>query len=120
MRTPLLLAALLLLSATASAHDRRYVNLVNSDAAGIVSVHSARPGTNDWVPQHIGPTPLAGGGESTRLRVNTNTCSRDFRVQFDDGRVLIQRDFNLCRNRSFDTDLAFERYEAQQRLASVR
>ncbi|SFR91823.1 hypothetical protein SAMN05216570_0611 [Dyella sp. OK004] len=105
MRAWLLAALFVSLPATASVDRVCYVYLVNDAKSSVVSFEAAPTKSQQWVRLPIGEQPLAGGGAATMLGIRKGTdCLHDFRIAFADGRVLIQRGFDICRFGSFHPD----------------
>lgn len=97
------LAALLAgISGAACAGTIHYIDLVNTAPSSVVAFAVAPAGSQDFQDIPLGKAPLQGGGVSTTIAIRDDGsgCLRDFRSTFADGRTLLQRDFNICRNRS--------------------
>ena len=106
MRKVLFAAFLAGLSNLAAAGTVYYIDLVNTAASSITSFEVALPGSDRFHSILPGLMPLQGGGEpaTIAIRKGDDGCLRDLRVGFADGRVLVHRDFNLCKYRSYHTD----------------
>ncbi|KRF02083.1 hypothetical protein ASG87_11405 [Frateuria sp. Soil773] len=93
-----LLAGLACAACTGNVH---YVELVNTAPSSVVAFAVAPAGSGDFRDVPLGKAPLQGGGVSTTIAVRDDgDCLRDFRSTFADGRTLLQRGFDVCRNRS--------------------
>jgi hypothetical protein len=97
--------ALLVGASAASAETVHYIDLINTAKSSILSFAVAPSGSGDFRTVSLGDKPLHGGGDSTTvaIRGDDQGCLRDLRTGFADGRVLIQRDFNVCKYRSYRT-----------------
>jgi hypothetical protein len=81
-----------------------YVDIVNTAASSIRSFEVARSGSDRFHPVLLGDAPLQGGGASATIAIrqgDDDSCKRDLRVHFADGRVVTHRDFNICKYRSY-------------------
>ena len=74
------------------------LDLVSSSQSGIVSFEVARTGSDRFHAARFVTAPLQDGGESAtvQIREDGSGCRRDLRIGFADGRVLIERGFDLC------------------------
>lgn len=99
-----LFITLLLMTAStgAAAGNLHYLELVNTAPARIVAFSTADAGSEDWRDVSLETMGLRGGGDSTTIGIEGG-CRQDLRATFVDGRVLIQRGFNVCRYRSYHT-----------------
>lgn len=116
MRTALLIT-LLLTGGTAVADDLHYLDLVNTAPSSLTGFAVAAAGSDDWRTVELGGAALQGGGDSTTVAIRGDGCLRDLRSSFRDGRVLIQRSFDVCRYRSYHTGQYLRRAQADARLA---
>jgi hypothetical protein len=120
MRT--LLAILILVTATtASAADTNYyLDLVNTANNSLVAFAVAPVGSNAFRDVRFGSRALQGGGDSTTIAIRNDAsgCLRDLRAEFANGRVLIQRNFDVCKYRSYHTG-RYLRGSARTVVASV-
>jgi hypothetical protein len=102
-----LLGVALILAASAASADAtvRYIDLVNTSKDSIVSFAVAPSGSGDFRAVSFADKPLHGGGDSTTVAIRDDDrgCLRDLRSEFADGRVLIQRGFDVCKYRSYRT-----------------
>lgn len=94
------------ITAAASAHAGTvwYVDLVNTAPVSIVSFEVARAGSDLFHSVPFGSKPLQGGGESATVQIrkgDDDSCRRDLRIRFNDGRVLTDRGFDICAYRSY-------------------
>ena len=117
------LALLLAVSATASAGGtRHYVELVNTAQDSITSLSVASAGSSHFRAIPIDGAALHGGGESMTMAVaaaaNGAGCLQDLRIGFANGRTLIQKNFDVCKYRSYHTG-RYLRGHAQTVVASV-
>jgi hypothetical protein len=94
-----------------------YVDLVNTAPASIRSFSVAAAGSDDFRDVALGSTSVRGGGDSTTIRISDGDCLRDFRTVFADGRVLVQQNFDVCRNRSYHTGQYLRRNASAAALA---
>jgi len=115
MRTATLIT-LLLAGGTATAGDLHYLDLVNTAPSSLTAFAVAAVGSDDWRAVELGDVPLRGGGDSTTVAIRGD-CVRDLRSTFRDGRVLVQRSFDVCRYRSYHTGQYLRRAPADARLA---
>ena len=88
-----------------------YIELVNTARASLSSFAIAAAGSGDFHPVPLGVSALQGGGDSTTIGVAGDGCLRDFRAEFADGRVLMQKNFNVCKVRSYHTGQYLRRRE---------
>lgn len=96
----------LLLSACTTIHaaGMHYLELVNTAPAALTAFAIADAGSDDWRQIPLGATALHGGGESTTVGIEHGAgCRRDLRATFADGRVLLQRGFDVCKYRTYHT-----------------
>lgn len=117
MRTGILIHLLLAGSSPAVADDVHYLDLVNTAPASLTAFAVATAATDDWHAVELGDAPLQGGGDSTTVAIRGAGCLRDLRSTFRDGRVLIQRDFDVCRYRSYHTGQYLRRGDEASRRA---
>lgn len=105
MRTLFILAALVGSATASAAGTTHYLDLVNTAGNSITAFEIAPAGSNAFREISFGNAPLHGGGDSTMvaIRSDANDCSRDLRIHFTDGRVLIQKNFDICKYRSYHT-----------------
>lgn len=101
------LVPLLLASANAcAAGTTHYLDLVNTAQNSVVAFSVAPAGTNRFHALPLGDAPLHGGGDTATLAIRDNDdlgCLRDLRTAFSNGRVLIQKNFDVCKYRSYHT-----------------
>jgi hypothetical protein len=90
---PAMIAALLFAS-TAHAGDARYLSLLNRAHDSVVAMAVAPAGDATFEPRPIDM--LAGGGDSTTVRLADAGCRFDLRLQFRNGRMAIYRDVDVC------------------------
>lgn len=97
-----LLAALLAAPGPACAAPVHYVDVVNTAKDSLVAFAEAPAGSGEFRDLPLGGA-LHGGGDSITVAIegDARSCLRDLRAEFADGRVLIQRGFDVCRYRSF-------------------
>ncbi len=74
----------------------RYLELINRGLDSVISLEIADAGSDAFRELPLG-TPLAGGGESTTVRIAGEGCRYDLRFAFRDGRRLLYRDVDVCR-----------------------
>lgn len=116
MRTAIL-SILLLAGGTAVAEDLHYLDLVNTAPTSLSTFAVAAAGSDDWRAVELGDAPLQGGGASTTVAIRGEGCLRDLRSTFRDGRMLVQRNFDVCRYRSYHTGHYLRGARADARLA---
>ncbi|HEY0181128.1 MAG TPA: hypothetical protein VGC30_16055 [Dokdonella sp.] len=100
MRLVLAATFALVAARTAAAAGVHYLDLVNTAHDDVVSFAVAAAGEAEFRDARLGDAPLRGGGDSTTIRIDGPGCRRDFRTVFASGRVLVQKDFDVCRYRS--------------------
>lgn len=93
-----LLAVLIVAPQAAGAGTVHYLDVVNTAKDSLVAFSEASPGSGEFRDLPLGGA-LHGGGDSTTVAIEADSrhCLRDLRAEFADGRVLIQRGFDLCR-----------------------
>lgn len=98
MRILALAFCLVATAAPAFAGTVYQVDLANSGASDIVSIESARSGSNRFHPLRFVSRPSQYGSESVTFQLRRgDACIRDLRIAFADGHVMIHRGFDLCR-----------------------
>lgn len=119
MRSTILTTLLLAggLAGRSAAADLHYLDLVNTAPSSLTGFAVAAAGSDDWRSVDLGDAPVQGGGDSTTVAIRGGDCLRDLRSTFRDGRVLIQRNFDVCRYRSYHTGQYLRRARAEARLA---
>jgi hypothetical protein len=97
-----LLAALLAAPGAGCAATVHYVDVVNTAKDSLVAFAQAPAGSGAFRDLPLGGV-LHGGGESATVAIegDAGNCLRDLRAEFADGRVLIQRGFDVCRYGSY-------------------
>lgn len=119
MRTPSLLVLLFAAANVGAAEATHYLDLVNTAKNSIVAFSVAPVGSNRFRPLPFGDQPLHGGGDSTTLAIRDDGgCLRDLRTEFSNGRVLIQKNFDICKYRSYHTG-QYLRGQAQTTIAAT-
>jgi len=88
---------------TCLADDVHYVELVNTAPDSIMSFSIATTGSRDFREVPLGTAPVRGDGDSTTISIAGDGCLRDFRTVFDNGRTLVQQNFDVCKYRSYRT-----------------
>jgi hypothetical protein len=92
-----------LLPAVAGAQTR-YLEVYNDAPSSLVTLAVAPAGTQAFRDVAIGDRPLIGGGNAVTVALDGKEgCRRDLRATFADGRTLVQRNFDVCRYRSYRT-----------------
>lgn len=118
MRTIMLLALPLAAANAGAAGTTHYLDLVNTAKNSIVAFSVAPAGSDRFRALPFGDRPLHGGGDSTTLAIrDENGCLRDLRTEFNNGRVLIQKNFDICKYRSYHTG-QYLRAESQTTIAA--
>lgn len=76
-----------------------YVDVYNSARSSIVAFEAAPAGTGAFRPIVLADRPVQGGGNSVTIafRSQDGGCLRDFRTTFADGRILLVKDYDVCR-----------------------
>ena len=101
MRTPSLLVLLFAAATAGAAETTHYLDLVNTAQNSIIAFSVAPVGSNRSHALPFGDQPLHGGGDSTTLAIRgEGGCLRDLRTEFSNGRVLLQKNFDICKDRS--------------------
>lgn len=96
------LAISLLIAVPAVGATRNYVEIFNTASSSIVSFESAAAGSERFQPIALAGAPLQGGGASATVALDgSDGCLRDLRIVFANGRVLLQRDFDVCRSATY-------------------
>jgi hypothetical protein len=106
MKTKLIVALLAtVFAAPAFAETVYYIDVVNTSPSNVVAFDAAPAGSTRFRSVLPGNAPLQGGGESATIAIRKGDagCRRDLRIAFEDGRVLMHRDFNICRDQSYHT-----------------
>jgi len=93
--------AIALLAAAATAHGQdasrtHYVMLVNRAHDSVTALAVADPGSTTF--RAIAADPLRGGGDSATIGIAGAGCRYDLRFEFGDGRTLVYRNLDVCRN----------------------
>jgi hypothetical protein len=112
-----ILITLLFTGGMAQAEDLHYLDLVNTAPSSLTAFAVAPAGSGEWREVQLGDAPLQGGGDSATVAIRGEGCLRDLRSTFRDGRVLVQRDFDVCRYRSYHTGQYLRRARAVARPA---
>lgn len=122
MRT---LLVTILLAGAASVHageTRHYIDVVNTAPDDIVALAVAPAGTNRFHTMALAGNLVQGGGDSTTIAVVADgagaACLFDLRFGFANGRTLIQKNFDVCKYRSYHTG-RYLRGRTQTVVASV-
>jgi len=116
-----LVAGLLAAPAARAGDITHYVDLVNTAKDSITSLSVAPAGSNSFHAMPLAGNALRGGGESTTIAVvaqGSAGCLQDLRIGFANGRTLIQKNFDVCKYRSYHTG-RYLRGQAQTVIASV-
>lgn len=98
-RTACLASVLLAAAATAHAQGasrQHYLTLVNRAHDSVTAVAVADAGSTAF--RAIDADPLRGGGNSATIGITGAGCRYDVRFGFSDGRTLVYRDLDVCRN----------------------
>ena len=113
-----LIATLMLIASPAAfAGSVHYVELVNTAKSSIVGFEVADAGGANFRSIGLGAG-VQGGGDSTTIAIDSaDSCLRDLRTTFKDGRVLVQKDFDVCKYRSYHTG-QYLRHAEPVRLAA--
>ena len=89
--------ALVNVATARDASPSRYIDLVNRANDSVSTLSVAAVGSNDLVPVALGGR-VRGGGGSTTFAIAGEGCRFDFHFGFRNGRSLVQRDVDVCRN----------------------
>jgi hypothetical protein len=90
------MAAMLLVSSSANALDRR-VTIVNETSYDIVEFYGSQRDAATWEENILGGDILPSGSQvSINFDDGTGYCIFDFRAVFSDGDVLIREGVNVC------------------------
>ena len=120
--TILTAAGLLAASAVHAGETTHYLDLVNTAQDSITSFSFAPAGSNRFHTSALAGNTLQGGGESTTVAIssagNAASCLQDLRIEFANGRTLVQKNFDVCKYRSYHTG-RYLRGQAQTVIASV-
>jgi hypothetical protein len=113
MRSYVLIAALAGAVGAHAAGTTHYLDVVNTADNSIASFAIAVPGSNAYRDVSLGSAPLHGGGDSATvaIRSDANDCQRDLRIGFADGRILFQKNFDICKYRSYHTGQYLRRHD---------
>jgi hypothetical protein len=99
-----------------------YIDFVNTAQDSVTSLSVAPAGTNRFHKVALAGDTLHGGGESMTVPVvadgNGAGCLHDLRIEFANGRTLVQKNFDVCKYRSYHTG-RYSRGQAQTVIASV-
>lgn len=101
MRTAIL--ALICAIPVVSHAQSHYLDIYNTAPSSLVAFAVAPAGGGAFRDYPLGAKPVQGGGDSMTVALNDGGCLRDLRLSFADGRVLMQKDFNVCKYRSYHT-----------------
>lgn len=114
------LCLILLLAAVDAnaAGTTHYLDLVNTAQNSITAFSVAPAGSNHFRPLPFGDQPLHGGGNSATVAIRDGDCFVDLRTEFSNGRVLIQKNFDVCKYRSYHTG-QYLRGNAQTTIAAT-
>ena len=120
MRKLIVIVMILGTTGAYAAEATHYLDLVNTAQDSITAVAFAPSGSDRFVALDVGV--LHGGGNATTIALATAAgregCLQDLRVGFANGRVLLQRNFDVCRYRSYHTG-RYLRGSSQTVVASV-
>ncbi|MEP6940061.1 MAG: hypothetical protein ABI846_09875 [Rudaea sp.] len=120
MRTVCLFALLGGAACVHAAEKTHYLDLVNTAPDSIVSFAAAASGSGRFVEARLAT--LLGGGDGATIAIATapgrEGCLQDLRIGFANGRILIQKNFDVCRYRSYHTG-RYLRGSAQTVVATV-
>lgn len=85
----------LLYPAASHAAAPRFLTLLNRAHDGVTTLEVAAAGSGAF--EHRPIDPLDGGGGSTTIRLGSNGCRFDLRMQFRNGRTAMYRDVDACK-----------------------
>lgn len=101
MRTAIL--ALICVTPVIGHTQPHYLDIYNTAPSSLVAFAVAPAGSGTFHDYPLGTKPVQGGGDSMTVALSGEGCLRDLRLSFADGRVLEQKDFNVCKYRSYHT-----------------
>lgn len=115
-----LLALIVAMPAVADAGSH-YLDIYNTAPDRIVAIAVAAAGSGAFRDVALGGKALLGGGDATTIALQADGgCRRDLRLSFADGRVLEQKDFNVCRYRTYHTGRYWHAAETDPKLTAQR
>jgi hypothetical protein len=123
MRTFLFSSLVALCAGTAQAAETtHYIDIVNTANSSVTSFAIAAAGSGDFRTVALERYGLHGGGDAMTVAVVANgagaACLHDLRIEFANGRTLIQKNFDVCKYRSYHTG-RYLRGQAQTIIAAV-
>ncbi|MBS0584234.1 MAG: hypothetical protein JSS42_14155 [Proteobacteria bacterium] len=118
MRGICLISSLLVAAGSNAAETTHYIDLVNTAKNSITTFSVAPAGSNHFRALPFADQPLHGGGDSATVAIRGNECLVDLRTEFGNGRVLIQKNFDVCKYRSYHTG-QYLRGNAQTTVAAT-
>lgn len=120
MRKLVVIMMILGTSGAYAAEATHYLDLVNTAQDSITALAVAPSSSDRFVAVDVGV--LHGGGDATTIAIATTAgregCLQDLRIGFANGRVLLQRNFDVCRFRSYHSG-RYMRGSAQTVVASL-
>jgi len=102
---PLFPCLILALLPGLAAAQTRYLDVVNTASNSVATFAVAPAGGTEFHEVPFGDRPLRGGGNSVTIALDQadGGCLRDLRLVFADGRVLVQKGFDVCKSRRYYT-----------------
>lgn len=116
----LTLAMICALPAAAGAQTH-YLNVYNTAPSSLVAIATAPAGSRVFRELPLGGKPVQGGGDSTTVAFDGNAgCLRDLRLSFADGRVLMHKGFNVCKDGTYRTGRYWSAATADPKFTAQR
>jgi len=114
-----LIALIAAIPAVANAQSY-YLDIYNTAPSSLVALAAAPAGTGAFDAIALSSQPVHGGGDSATVAFDKSHggCTRDLRLTFADGRVLEQRNFNVCKFRSYHTGRYWRNASADRKLVA--
>lgn len=82
----------------APAVQTQYLDLINMSKDSLLLFEISPAGSDEWRRFDMGMQPLQGGGASITVEFpREGTCVFDLRMEFRNGRKLLQPGYNVCR-----------------------
>jgi hypothetical protein len=100
-----LFALVIAASQASAATPARYVEFVNTARDSVTSIGIAVAGSDAYEDVSLGALPLQGGGSARTIEVAGESCLRDLRIAFANGRTLVHKDFDVCKAQRYYTGI---------------
>jgi len=97
-----------------------YLDIYNTAPSSLVELAAAPAGSTAFQAIPLAAQPVHGGGDSVTVAFDKNDggCVRDLRLTFADRRVLEQRNFNVCKFRSYHTGRYWRSAQVDRKFAA--